>query len=100
MTGMGISSANPSDTKEKKLEEVSQRVNDVLVTFQEENPELTADLLMKNLAIDIGVWISQVHEHWFRPDRYDTLRTYQRCMEAGMEAGVKLWGQPRTSGGK
>jgi hypothetical protein len=95
-----VDSIDASPVTEHKLEQVSRLVNDVLATFQEANPEMTSDLLMRNLAIDIGVWISAVHKHRFRAQRYETLRIYQRCMEAGMEAGVKLWDQPLTSGGK
>ena len=86
-----LESAEVSMDVNNKLEKVSQRVNDVLVEFQEENPEITAGLLMKNQSIDIGLWVSMVHKHFFRDKRYETLRILQQCMEAGMEAGVKAW---------
>lgn len=78
-----------TDEQVAKLDELSLRVFDVLRNFQLENPDITEDLMMRNHAYDVGVWIALKHEHWFPEDRFKTLRFYQQCIGYGLDAGVE-----------
>ena len=87
-----------SDEHLAKLSELTYRVFSVFQQFQVENPDITEDLIMRNLAFDIGTWIALKHEHWFRSEAKHSLKFYESCIQMGLDAGIERWDKPKGEG--